>query len=59
MLLLSSSSLQCARELVCLVQFDFVDLYTGLQWRKKYHAPTDFTFALKVDFIIFAFKVEL
>ncbi|XP_052797078.1 uncharacterized protein LOC128229271 isoform X2 [Mya arenaria] len=38
---------KCARELVCLVQLDYVDLYTGLHWRKKYHAPTDFTFALK------------
>ena len=33
---------------MCLVQFEFVELYNGLGWKKKYHAPTDFGFALKV-----------
>lgn len=35
------------KDLVCLVQFEFVELYNGLGWKKKYHAPTDFCFALK------------
>ncbi|XP_052245813.1 ras-associated and pleckstrin homology domains-containing protein 1-like isoform X3 [Dreissena polymorpha] len=36
-----------AKDLTCLVQFEFVELYTGIHWKKKYHAPTDFGFALK------------
>lgn len=35
------------RDLTCLVQFEFVELYIGLHWKKKYHSPTDFCFALK------------
>lgn len=31
-----------------MVNFDFVDVYRGLGWKKKYHAPTDHCFALKV-----------
>lgn len=31
-----------------MVQFAYVDVYYGLGWKKKYHAPTDFGFALKV-----------
>ena len=26
-----------------------MELYNGLGWKKKYHAPTDFCFALKVN----------
>ncbi|XP_033761330.1 ras-associated and pleckstrin homology domains-containing protein 1-like isoform X2 [Pecten maximus] len=36
-----------SKDLTCLVQFDFVDVYFGLGWKKKYHAPTDHCFALK------------
>ncbi|XP_041366457.1 ras-associated and pleckstrin homology domains-containing protein 1-like isoform X2 [Gigantopelta aegis] len=35
------------KDLVCLVQFEFVEVYYGLGWKKKYHAPTDYCFALK------------
>ncbi|XP_060583749.1 ras-associated and pleckstrin homology domains-containing protein 1-like isoform X2 [Ruditapes philippinarum] len=35
------------KDLTCLVQFEFVELYIGLHWKKKYNAPTDFCFALK------------
>ncbi|XP_055895083.1 uncharacterized protein LOC106060612 isoform X4 [Biomphalaria glabrata] len=35
------------KDLLCLVQFDYVEVYRGLGWKKKYHAPTDFCFALK------------
>ncbi|KAL4222944.1 Ras-associated and pleckstrin y domains-containing protein 1 [Mactra antiquata] len=35
------------KDLVCLVQFEFVELYLGIHWKKKYHSPTDFCFALK------------
>ncbi|GFO38016.1 ras-associated and pleckstrin homology domains-containing protein 1 [Plakobranchus ocellatus] len=35
------------KDLACLVQFDYVEVYRGLGWKKKYHAPTDFCFALK------------
>ncbi|XP_050418262.1 ras-associated and pleckstrin homology domains-containing protein 1 isoform X3 [Patella vulgata] len=38
---------KASKDLVCLVQFDFVEVYHGLNWKKKYHSPTDFTFALK------------
>lgn len=43
---------QLSKDLTCLVQFEFVDLYIGLNWKKKYHSPTDFGFALKVSRII-------
>ncbi|KAK3587966.1 hypothetical protein CHS0354_014483 [Potamilus streckersoni] len=35
------------KDLTCLVQFDYVDIYRGLGWKKKYHSPTDYCFALK------------
>lgn len=35
------------KDLACLVQFDYVEVYRGLGWKKKYHAPSDFCFALK------------
>ncbi|XP_012944095.1 ras-associated and pleckstrin homology domains-containing protein 1, partial [Aplysia californica] len=35
------------KDLVCLVQFEYVEVYRGLGWKKKYHAPTDYCFALK------------
>ncbi|KAL5006735.1 hypothetical protein ScPMuIL_015541 [Solemya velum] len=36
-----------SKDLSCLIQFDFIDIYRGLGWKKKYHAPTDYCFALK------------
>ncbi|XP_078656051.1 ras-associated and pleckstrin homology domains-containing protein 1-like isoform X1 [Branchiostoma floridae x Branchiostoma belcheri] len=36
-----------SRDLACLVQFDHVNVYYGLNFKKKYKAPTDFCFALK------------
>ncbi|CAL1537602.1 unnamed protein product, partial [Lymnaea stagnalis] len=38
---------QNPKDLVCLVQFEYVEVYRGIGWKKKYHAPTDFCFALK------------
>ncbi|KAL8578544.1 hypothetical protein ACOMHN_028816 [Nucella lapillus] len=35
------------KDLVCLVQFEFVEAYRGIGWKKKYHSPSDFCFALK------------
>ncbi|KAK7110118.1 hypothetical protein V1264_014045 [Littorina saxatilis] len=35
------------KDLVCLVQFEFVEVYRGIGWKKKYHAPSDSCFALK------------
>ncbi|XP_052094999.1 ras-associated and pleckstrin homology domains-containing protein 1-like isoform X3 [Mytilus californianus] len=35
------------KDLTCMVQFAYVDVYYGLGWKKKYHAPTDHGFALK------------
>lgn len=35
------------KDLTCMVQFAYVDVYYGLGWKKKYHAPTDHCFALK------------
>lgn len=38
---------KASKDLTCLVQFDYVDVYHGIGWKKKYHAPTDYCFALK------------
>ncbi|GAB1603573.1 ras-associated and pleckstrin homology domains-containing protein 1-like isoform X1, partial [Argonauta hians] len=38
---------KASKDLTCLVQFDCVDIYHGIGWKKKYHAPTDYCFALK------------
>ncbi|XP_061186037.1 ras-associated and pleckstrin homology domains-containing protein 1-like isoform X2 [Saccostrea echinata] len=38
---------KASKDLVSMVNFDFVDVYRGLGWKKKYHAPTDHCFALK------------
>ncbi|XP_056007058.1 ras-associated and pleckstrin homology domains-containing protein 1-like isoform X4 [Ostrea edulis] len=38
---------KASKDLVSMVNFDFVDVYRGLGWKKKYHAPTDYCFALK------------
>ncbi|CAH1789452.1 unnamed protein product [Owenia fusiformis] len=35
------------KDLVCLQQLDFVDIYYGVGWVKKYKAPTEYCFALK------------
>ena len=33
-----------------LQQLDYVDIYRGRGWKKKYKAPSDYCFALKVQF---------
>ena len=35
------------KDLQCLFSFDKLDLYSGVDWRREYRAPTDFGFALK------------
>ncbi|XP_077978541.1 uncharacterized protein LOC144433984 isoform X3 [Glandiceps talaboti] len=35
------------KDLSCYVQFEHVNVYNGVGWKKKYKAPTDFCFALK------------
>ena len=40
---------QSSRDLVCLQQLDYVDIYRGRGWKKKYKAPSDYCFALKVN----------
>ena len=41
------SIFQAPKDLVCLVQFEYVEVYRGLGWKKKFHSPTDHCFALK------------
>ncbi|XP_013421520.1 ras-associated and pleckstrin homology domains-containing protein 1 isoform X2 [Lingula anatina] len=43
----SKGKSKSSKDLVCLCQFEYVELYTGLDWKKKYRAPTEFGFALK------------
>ncbi|XP_064647401.1 uncharacterized protein LOC135500117 isoform X2 [Lineus longissimus] len=38
---------KASRDLTRLVQFDSVDIYSSIGWKKKYKAPNDFGFALK------------
>lgn len=35
------------KDLVCLATFDVNEIYTGINWKKKFKAPTDFCFAIK------------
>jgi len=35
-------------DLVCLQKLDLIEIYTGVDWRKKHKAPNEFGFALKV-----------
>ncbi|ELU17839.1 hypothetical protein CAPTEDRAFT_106328, partial [Capitella teleta] len=36
-----------SKDLVCLQKFDLVEVYTSINWRKFFKAPTEFGFALK------------
>ncbi|UJR16158.1 hypothetical protein I4U23_003068 [Adineta vaga] len=35
------------KDLVCLAKFENVELFFGLEWKKKFKSPSDFCFALK------------
>lgn len=52
-------------DLVCLQRLDQVEVFTGIDWKKKHKAPTEFGFALKVsnsllnpDLIFLWFKLQ-
>ena len=45
----SPSSFQ--KDLVCLAKFENVELFFGLDWKKKFKSPSEFCFALKVTCI--------
>lgn len=38
---------QSSKDLVCLMNLEMVQVYTGFGWKKKYKAPSDFGFAIK------------
>ncbi|CAF1006284.1 unnamed protein product [Adineta steineri] len=35
------------KDLICLAKFENVELFFGLEWKKKFKSPSDFCFALK------------
>ena len=37
-----------SKDLVCLQKLDFIETFTAIGWKKKYKAPTEYGFALKV-----------
>ena len=36
------------KDLVCLANLENVELFFGLDWKRKFKSPSDFCFALKV-----------
>ena len=36
-------------DVTCLQKLDMVEVYYGIDWKKKYKAPSDYGFALKVN----------
>lgn len=37
--------------LECLLTFEKLDLYYGINWKKEFKSPTDFCFGLKVKYL--------
>ena len=48
----SPSSSPFQKDLVCLAKFENVELFFGLDWKKKFKSPSEFCFALKVSWIV-------
>lgn len=42
-----SAKSKTKKDMQCLFNFDKLDLYYGIDWKKEFKAPTDFCFALK------------
>ena len=46
------------KDLVCLANLENVELFFGLDWKRKFKSPSDFCFALKVGQKMLTYSTE-